>query len=323
MQNIDFDRKRLADAAGPGEVRSIMLGYIAARKKNIAETRQNLADKPTMIYGLDALITVSFQAQNIQRDSIFAKIIRAHISDVHWSEAIPQIILGIIAVAAGLLTGGGGTVAVLAAGTALGIGAYQAVEEFRRYEMKSAAYGAQLTSEDPTMAWVIVAVVGAGIDAAVFASVLPRLRLALKAFNTGPEAGDLAKLGQELEKLADVEDSIRTSILRAAEAEVEARAAWRSIFRPPVALRAVIIPGAEEFGRFVYAVYLSIKRGIRDFHVFVKSREAFDLIGDVAKLAPEELAALKTATSGPLKRWRQSLRMGRRWGWRTTRFAHS
>jgi hypothetical protein len=293
VANPDFDRERLARAS-KGEVQSLILGYIAARKKDVADTRKNLADRPKMIYGLDTLLKTSFQAQNIQSGTIYEKIIRDHISDVHWTEAIPQIILAVIAIAAGLLTGGGGTVAVLAAGTALGIGAYQAIEEFRRYEMKSAAYGAKLTSEDPTMAWVIVAVIGAGIDAAAFASALPKLRPALEAFNAGAEANDVVKLTQKLDKLTDVEEGIRKSIIRAAEAEAEARAAWKAVFRPPAALRAVIIPGAEEFGRFVYAVYLTIKRGIREFQVFVKSNEATALIGDIAKLTTEELAVLKT-----------------------------
>jgi hypothetical protein len=292
VSNVDFDRERLARASSPGETRSIVLDYIAARKKDIAETRKNLAAKPTMIYGLDKLLEASFQAQKIRSGTIYEKIIRDHISDVHWSEAIPQIILAIIAVAAGLLTGGGGTVAVLAAGTALGIGAYQAIEEFRRYEMKSAAYGAQLTSEDPTMAWVIVAVIGAGIDAAAFASVLPKLRPALEAFNAGAEAGDVAALERKLGKLTDVEEDIRKNIIRAAGAEAEARAAWKAIMKP-AGLYSYIIPYADYFGRFVYAVYLSVKRGIREFQVFVKTNEAVELIGDVTKLTAEEMATLK------------------------------
>jgi hypothetical protein len=292
--NTDFDRKRLAQAS-QADIQPIMLGYIAARRKDIAETRRNLKDKPTMIYGLDALLKASFQSQHIQSGTIYDKIIRNHISDVHWSEAIPHIILAVIAVAAGLLTGGGGAVAVLAAGTALGIGAYQAIEEFRRYELKSAAHGAQLTSEDPTMAWVIVAVIGAGIDAGVFLSVLPKLRPAIQAFNAGAEAGDVAALGQKLAKLQDVDEGIRNGILRAAEAEAEARAAWKAVFRPPAALRMVIVPGAEEFGRFVYAVYMSVRRGIREFQVFVKTNEAVELIGDVAKLSASELATVKTS----------------------------
>jgi len=290
--NPDFDRERLAHAS-KSEVRALMLGYIAARRKDIADTRKSLEAKPTMIYGLDALLSASYQAHNIKSGTTFDKIIRNHISDVHWSEAIPQLILAVIAIAAGLLTGGGGAVAILAGGTALGIGSYQVIEEFRRYEMKSAAHGAQLASDEPSMAWVIVAVIGAGFDAAAFASVLPKLRPALQAFNAGAEAGDVTKLAQKLDKLTEVEEGIRKSIVRAAEAEAEARAAWKAVFRPPAALRMVIIPGAEEFGRFVYAVYLTIKRGILDFNVFVKTNEAIALIGDVTKLPVEDLAKLK------------------------------
>lgn len=292
VSNDDFEIEDLAQAS-EGEAQSIMLKYISARKNDVAETWQNLKDKPTLIYGLDKLLEASFQA-HIQSGTIYEKIIRDHISDVSKSEAIPKIILAVIAVAAGLLTAGGGTVAVLAGGTALGIGAYQAIQEFEHYEKMSAAHGARLLKEEPSFAWVVVAVIGAGFDAAAFVSVLPKLRPAIQAFNAGAEADDVAKLAQKLEKLTDVEEGIRKSIIRAAEAEAEARAAWKAVFRPPAALRVVIVPGAEEFGRFVYAVYLTIKRGIREFQVFVKTNEAIDLIGDITKLTAEELAMLKT-----------------------------
>jgi hypothetical protein len=242
------------------------------------------------------LLKASFISQNIKPGSIYDKIIRNHMSDVAWSEAIPQIVLAVIAIAAGLLTGGGGTVAVLAAGTMLGIGAYQAIEEFRRYEVKQASYGAQLSSDDPSMAWVIVAVVGAGFDAAAFFSALPKLRSALMAFNSGAEAGDVVSLEAKLAKLTDVEESMRTGIIKAAQSEADARAAWKSVIKlPGDIMRSVLVPGAERFGRFVYAVYLTVRRGIRELKVFVKSNEAIELIGDVTKLSEEELAAVKAA----------------------------
>ena len=286
-----FPRERLARAAR-NEVQPLMLGFIAERRNEIATTRKNLRDTPRMIYGLGGLIEASLQAQNIQKGSLYERIIRKHISDVHWDEAIPDIVLGIIALVAGLFTGGTGTVAVLAGATALGIGAYQALQEFRRYEMRSAAFGAGLTSEDPSMAWVIVAVIGAGIDAAAFASSLPKLRGALEAFNAGTEAGDVAALSRKLDKLAEVDESIRKTIVRAADAEAQARTAWRSVLRP-AGLYSYWIPYADVFGKFVFAVYLSLKRGIRELQLFVKSREGLELIGDVAKLPAEQLAALK------------------------------
>ncbi|MCU1502182.1 MAG: hypothetical protein JWM12_1536 [Ilumatobacteraceae bacterium] len=291
----DFDREALAGATTTADTQAQLLAYIAARRKDVAETRANLTSKPTMIYGLDVLLQSSYNAQSIEKGTIFDLIVQDHISDVHFTEAIPQLILAVIAIAAGIFTGGGGTVAVLAAGVTFGIGAAQAIDEYRRYETQSAAHGAKLTSSDPTMAWVIVAVIGAGIDLGVFVAALPKLRPAIAAFNLGPEAGNVVSLEQKLAKIADVQESVKTSIIRAAEAEAEARAAWRSVFRPPAMLRMVIIPGAEEFGRFVFAVYMSARRGIREFKLFVKANEAVDLIGDVAKLSVEEMAALKTA----------------------------
>src|SRR5690606_20398856 len=90
------------------------------------------------------------------------------------------------------------------------------------------------------------------------------------------------------------EEKIRTAILHAANAEVEARAAWRQVLRP-AGLYSYVIPYADLAGKFGYAVYLSAKRGIREFQLFVKTREAIEIIGDVGKLSPEELAAVKSA----------------------------
>ena len=284
-----FDREALARASET-EVGGRMLAYIAARQADIAKTRAKLAENPRMIYGLDTLLETSKTAQGIEPGTLLDRIIRDHISDENWTDVIPDFVLAIIAIAAGLLTGGGGTLAVLAAGTALGIGAYQAVEEFKRYETRMAASGARLASTDPSLAWVIVAVIGAGFDAAALFKALPAIRPAIKAFDAGAEAGDVAALSNRLE---GVEEGIRKSIVQAASAELEARAAWRSILRPPAALRSVVVPLAEEFGRFVYAVYLTVKRGIRDLRVFVKTNEAIELIGDAAKLSGEELALLK------------------------------
>ena len=160
--DADFDRERLARASKDG-IQSVMLGHIAARQRDVVDTRHNLESKPERVYGLDILLKESFETQGIQSGTIYDLVIRDHIHDLKQAETIPQIAVAGIAVAAGLASGGSGTVAVLATGTAFGIGSYQAIEELRRYQVQSAAYGAKLLSEEPTMAWVIVAMVGAGV----------------------------------------------------------------------------------------------------------------------------------------------------------------
>jgi hypothetical protein len=285
----DFPHEALAMASN---VQTVIEPYIRARRSDVQQTRQNLASTPDMVFELDVLLQRAYIEQNIRPDSIYHRIIENHIRNTQVERVLVNLAIAVFTIAAGLVSGGTGTVAILGATTALGIGAYQAVEEFRRYERGSAAHGAQLLSEDPSFAWVVVAIVGAGIDLTAAAAAIRLLRPAVKAFNT---MGDLAVFEQKVARLTQVEERIRTNVIRAAEAEVQARAAWQSVVRPPATLRAVIIPGAEEFGMLVYAVYLSARRGIISFERFVLTQEAVDLIGDVARLSPEDLTSLKAA----------------------------
>ena len=284
----DFPHQALAMTT-PANVQTVIERYIRARRSDAQQTRQNITQNPNMIWELDNLLQQAMAEQNIRPNSIYHMIIQDHVRDRSIERALINLAIAVFAIASGLLSGGTGTVAVLGATTALGIGTYQAVEEFQRYERMSAAHGAQLLSDDPSFAWVIVAIVGAGIDLATVGAAIRALRPAIQAFN---QTGDLVVLEQRLARLTQVEENIRRNVLRAAEAEAQARAAWRSAFRPPAALRMVIFPGAEEFGRLVYAVYLSVRRGIREFELFVQTREAVDLIGDIARLSPEDRTRL-------------------------------
>jgi hypothetical protein len=306
----DFPHQALAMTA-PVNVQTVIERYIRARRADAQQTRQNITQNPNMIWELDNLLQQAMAEQNIRRNSIYHLIIQDHVRDRSIERALINLAIAVFAIAAGLLSGGTGTVAVLGATTALGIGAYQAVEEFQRYERMSAAHGAELLSDDPSFAWVIVAIVGAGIDLAAAGAAIRALRPAIQAFN---QTGDLVVLEQRLARLTQVEENIRRNVLRAAEAEAQARAAWRSVFRPPAALRMVIVPGAEEFGRLVYAVYLSARRGIIGFERFVLTREAVDLVGDVARLSPENLTRLKAAYTQAITEMQNIARHGQSLG---------
>jgi Bacterial toxin 4 len=301
-----FDQDALIHASSAREVRKLILDFIAERRKDIADTRKSLADKPRMIYGLDTLLEASFRNLNIVPGSLNDRIVRDHIRDVHWEEAIPQLVLAVIAIGAGLLTGGGGFVAVAAAGTTFLVGAYQAIEEFRRYERQSAAYGAQLTSDDPSFAWVIVSVVGAGIDAAAFAGTLravPKLREAISAFNAGNEAGDVAALSAKLNAIKELPPNVVSSIIKGANDEAKARASFRAFLGEIQGTTLMVIGTVPLFNprRLIVGVYYAARRGIRGLQNFLATQEAATLIGSVAKLKPEELAALKTAYTGALR----------------------
>jgi hypothetical protein len=279
----------------------IVLFHISETRRAIAETERNLREDPDLIYGFDVLFDHAMAAEGVQSGSIYHRIVLRRKEQIEDDERLKSIMLAILAVAAGLLTGGGGTVAVIGAATAAAISAYQVLEEFRRYEMESAAHDAGLLSDDPTVAWLIVAVVGAGLDLAAAAKAVRSLATAARTFD---ETGDVVRLTAEYDDVMRSADAdarrllqeARARVLAAAEAEAQYRHAWRQVLLPAHRINDVLSATGESFGRLVYAVYATIKYHSRSLGAFLKTREARALLGDLA-LNPSahkgELAALR------------------------------
>ena len=290
---VDFNRERLARASKQ-EVRSEVLNHLAARKKDIADTRRApRVDAGAGLRAGRASHGVIPRAEHRARHPVPSNSSRSTSGTWSWRRRPERWRSPPSPSARASTAAAAGRRPCSPSGRPAPWAPTRPSTRCSATRLQSSAYGAKLTSEEPTMAWAIVAVLGAGVDAAAFASVLPKLRPALAAFNAGPEAGNLLALDRKLARLAEVEASIRQTILRAASAEVEARAAWKAALLPRAPLQAVITPGAAEFGRLVHAVYLSGKHGLRKFQLFLKTNEAVELLGDVTKLRPEELAVLK------------------------------
>ncbi|MCY7358506.1 MAG: DUF4157 domain-containing protein, partial [Rudanella sp.] len=120
-QPLLADRSMSAETlalTGPDRIQSFMLGYIRDRRADVATTRRNLVSTPDMIFELPPLLQAAYREQNIQPGSIYHQIIQHHISERHTQQMILSLGLAVFALAAGLLSGGTGTVAVLGAGTA-------------------------------------------------------------------------------------------------------------------------------------------------------------------------------------------------------------
>ncbi|HYR06273.1 MAG TPA: hypothetical protein VEQ60_00800, partial [Longimicrobium sp.] len=276
--------------------------YIDARREDIGDTRENLASNPRMIYRLDTLLQASYQAQNIQRDSIFDLIVRDRARDVAVSHAILGVALAVLAIAAGLLTAGGGTVAVVAAGVGLGLGAWSVLDEYREYERQSAAHGAGLLSEDPTLAWVVVAVIGAGFDLAAVAGAVRAMRPAVQAFNA---SGDVAALERSLAELAEISDALRANVVRAARAEQQYRQAVRGLLATGGRLNVVLIPGAEQFAQLLVVAYYAAKRGVIYFGDYLLELRAQGLIARIEDLTPDQMGQLRRAFTEGVERSRR------------------
>jgi hypothetical protein len=293
-----FDREDLA-SADEDQVQSMLTDYIAKRRSDIAKSYRHLEEDPELIFKLDLLYTTSLNLQGVEEGSIYYEIVNDRRKQIHRDERIINFLLAILAVAAGLLTMGGGTVAVVAAFTAVTIGAYGALHEFGKYDQESAAYGAKLLSEKPWMGWCVIAVIGLGLDIAGTGAALRALEELAPAAKALEETGNLVEFEAKLAQIAKMEQRVKDSLKRAAELEVESKAAWRAILRPPQYLRAVIIPGLEEFGRFVWAVFLSARKGVEDLGIFLKRAkldEWYEALAPEMKVAVQEghIAAVET-----------------------------
>jgi hypothetical protein len=284
----DFDREALAGST-QAEKRQQILGYIRDRRKDIAETRANLNDEPEMIYGLDKLLELSYKDQAIDPESIFGMIIEDKISSRTWREIIKAIVFTIVGIALAVLTGGTGLVAVLAGASMFGLGAYQAWESFREYEVGSAAHGAKLLSDDPSLAWVIVAVVGAGIDLAGAVSAVRGMEGAVTAFN---KTRNITELREALEKAAGISEEVRQSVLRAAVAQIEADESLAKFGAKALSTANSGLGGLNATPELAMVLYNMGKRGYTNFERFMAEMKAAKLI-DESKLTAAELLQLK------------------------------
>jgi hypothetical protein len=289
IKNRDFDKEALARAADESAVQRLMLDYIHARREDIGKTRSVLAKDEEQIYKSDDLLRASFQQQGIEPGKIEDLIIQDKIRQVHADEAFLKIGLAILTVAVSLLTFGTGTVAMLAAIATFGLGAYQAVEEFHEFEKQQALYGAGMSSRDPSPAWVVLAVLGAGLDFAGAVAAIGAMQVPIKTFET---TNDVARLEKELAKLSGINAALRRNVVKAAEAEAGLRSAAKSFLSTTSRLNIVIL-APEGFVDVVRMLYYLAKRGVIGFDTWIKELRAQKILSETAEIAAEDLTKLK------------------------------
>lgn len=120
----------------------------------------------------------------------------------------------------GLVSGGGGTVGVMAAVGGAALSVYDVTREFGKYADEKAAHDVGLLSKDPSFAWVILAMVGAGLDFAAVAKLLTPLKVPVEGFNelvkTDPVKA-LSELDKKLNDIAEIDAKLKANILKRAE----------------------------------------------------------------------------------------------------------
>lgn len=300
----DFPREKLLRRTKWQDISWEMRWFIDTHIAAIQRARKMLEDKPQRIYELDNLLAVSYKAQDIKANSIFDLIVRNRIKRVESEKSVKEILLAVITIALTIVTLGGGTLGLVAAGAIFGIGLAQAADALEKYDDQTTLYMSQLLSEKPSEAWAILAVIGTGLDAL---TVMHALEVVVPAAEAFREAGDLEKLENALAK---VDVRIREQVLEAAKqvrvAERELKAASgelkemfkrpsRLLFGSPSTVKSVAVPGGELAGNLVSITYYYVKsRVLKSFPRFVEQLEKDGLIV-WAQLAAEDQMALRKA----------------------------
>jgi hypothetical protein len=308
VQEAGFDREALAEE--PGAAKKQMLDYIEERLEGIAEIRKKLSANPLIIYDLPELFEASLKAQGIPPGSVHRRIVLDFQKDRQDREMLTDIALAVVAIVAGLLSFGAGTAAAIAAaGIGFGAGAISTIRTYDTYALEKNAYLSGLITKEPSVAWVVLAVIGTAFDAAAFAKALGaggRLRGMIETFNSSADAGKVNKLADQIKALDELEAPLKEKILQAAASEVEMQAAWKKVLATGGGGKAMSVAhaglaaaawGTVALGKLSFAIYASLRHGIRTIDQFLASKQAVALLGEITRLDieryPKEFAALK------------------------------
>jgi hypothetical protein len=285
--------RRALAYADKATLKSTLQDYIGERRKDIKTSRDAFRDHPELAFKLPDLLPKAYELQDIKKGSIYDEIVQDHINDVQLDDVIVKLAWGALALALGAISGGTGTIAVLAATGAFAISAVQAVQEYKEYEMKSGLSGTGLLSEDPSLFWVIAAVVGAGVDLAAVGGAINDLKPALKVFE---ETKDVTKFEKALDQLSNVKAEIKANLVKSAADEVKYEKSVEDLLK--VSGRAYAfagVPDPELLWNMSKVAYAAFKRGINTFEKFLLELKAKKIIASIEGITTEQRAVLQKA----------------------------
>jgi hypothetical protein len=259
------------DAASLG---AVLRGNARDRLSDIRKTRSKLASDPDVVYRFDRVVELTLNELGVGTTSVFADLVKERKERIEGREMAIGFMLAALGIGLGLLTFGGGTLAIAAGAGGLVISGVGLATEWEKYDAARAAahtdFNRALTvsSEEPSAIWVALALVGFGLEGAALANAF---RAVLPAAKVLEATGDVAKFEAQLAKASELSQGLQDSLAKAARAQKEYRAAAEEFSR---ALRATFhtahmgIP-EDVVVKATKAAYHAAKRGVREFEVFL------------------------------------------------------
>ena len=301
-----LNKERLAQAS-ESELAGVLHAHIADRQAVVVAARGQLEGKHELVYKMDKLMPAFYAGMDIQPGSIHDQIIR----DKMHRDAIAKLVVGILAaiaaVALTVVSLGAATPVIVAAGASIGaagLSTYMAYDEYKQYTAEHAIADAGF-ADDPSVIWLVLAIVGAGVDMAAAAKAVRALAPAAKALEAGGEVSDFAKAVEALQKTKQLDEKIAAAADKAAAARKAYAAAKGDL---AAALGKVYsLPGPftdpEVYKALIKMAVAKVREGGHSLASFIAEIKQARLAQKLAELAPEELAKAKQA-------WETAERLG-------------
>jgi hypothetical protein len=293
-----LDKVALAQASET-QLAGVLQAHIADRNAVVVEARGQLEGKHELIYRMDKLMPAFYAEMDIQPGSIHDQIIKDKMHDDAIAKLVGGILLAIVAIALTVVSLGAATPAVIAAGASIGaagLSTYMAYDEYQQYTADHAVADAGF-ADDPSVVWLVLAIVGAGVDMGAATKAVHALAPAAKALEAGGEVIDFTKAVEALQKSKQLDEKIAAAADRAAAARKSYAAAKGEL---SAALgKAYSLPGPltdpEVYRALVKMAAAKIKEGAHSLAGFIAELKQARLAAKLGELTPEELAKAKQA----------------------------
>jgi|GEM_PF-1630166 len=296
FKDITFDHKRLAEVRSQKEFETFLFDFIKSKRESAKNVRQDLKKNPDAVFKRQELLAQSYQQQGVVKDSIHDLAIQQRISDITWTKALINIGLAIASIVVIVATWGAATPYVIAgAAVSLGMSVYNVYESLDEYSKDYDAYAIGLLKDEPSFAWVVVAIAGAALDVAGFAAVLNAAKPITEAadiFNKSSKSADeILKLKIALSKIDNLAPQVQANIVKQAELTAEFNRVSQQFLRSGATLNFGVNPAA--LSDLTQLARIGIKRGVVSFKNFLAELQLQKLIKSVDSLTDDELRVLK------------------------------
>ena len=293
-----LDKVKLAQAIET-QLGGVLETHIADRTNVVVAARGQLEGKHDLIYKMDKLMPTFYAEMDIQPDSIHDRIIKDKVHDDAIDKLVGGVLLAVAAIALTVVSLGTATPAVVAAGASIGaagLSTYMAYDEYKQYTAEHAIAETGF-ADDPSVVWLVLAVVGAGVDMAAATKAVRALAPAAKALEAGGDVADFTKAVEALEKSKQLDEKIGAIADKAAAARKSYAAAKGEL---SMALgKAYSFPGPftdpEVYRALVKMAAAKIKESSYSLAGFIADLKQSRLAAKLGDLTPEELTKAKQA----------------------------